>query len=279
MIDGAAAGLRKAVRMRLTAAERARYEDDGYLVRRGVLDSSEVASLREVVEDVAARVAAHAERPHAGPEMLLADGHRIQFSSRTAIQWEWRSGSREIRLLEPVTHLDARLTLLWDDPRLVAPMRDALAGGAVGPYTCKLNLKRPREGSRFPWHQDFPYWYAFAGNHARDIATAVIFLDDASTDNGAIRVLPGSHKDGPAPRDPDDATGFLADPARIDPRREVVVDAPAGAVLVLSSLLLHRSSPNTSARQRRALLLSFQPAGRPRQVELDWRPDRVRDLP
>jgi len=85
MIDGAAAGLRKAVRMRLTAAERARYEDDGYLVRRGVLDSSEVASLREVVEDVAARVAAHAERPHAGPEMLLADGHRIQFSSRTAM--------------------------------------------------------------------------------------------------------------------------------------------------------------------------------------------------
>src|SRR5262245_19680256 len=134
--------------MTLTAAERARWDADGYLVRRDVLAHDELVRLREAAEDVVARVTAHAERPDAGPELLLADGHRIQFSSRTAIQWEWRSGSREIRLLEPVTHLDARLTLLWDDPRLVAPMRDALAGGAVGPYTCKLNLKRPREGSR-----------------------------------------------------------------------------------------------------------------------------------
>jgi ectoine hydroxylase-related dioxygenase (phytanoyl-CoA dioxygenase family) len=54
---------------------------------------------------------------------------------------------------------------------------------------------------------------------------------------------------------------------------------PAGSMLLLSSLLLHRSSPNTSSHHRRALLLSFQPAGRPRQVELDWRPQRVHELP
>lgn len=265
--------------MTLTAGEQARYADDGYIVRHHVLAPHEIADLRAVAEDVVARVVAQAERPDAGPEMRLADGHRIQFSSRTAIQWEWQAGSREIRLLEPVTHLDAMLLRLWDDPRLVAPMRAALGCGDVGPYTCKLNLKRPREGSRFPWHQDFTYWYAFAGSHARDIATAIVFLDDASRENGAIRVLPGSHRRGPAPRDPDDPTGFLADPARIEADREVAVEAPAGAVLLLSSLLLHRSSPNTSAHQRRALLLSFQPAGRPRQVELDWRPDRVHELP
>jgi ectoine hydroxylase-related dioxygenase (phytanoyl-CoA dioxygenase family) len=265
--------------MTLTAAERARWDADGYVVRRDVLAPHEVARLRAAAEDVVARVIAYAERPDAGPEMLLADGHRIQFSSRTAIQWEWGSEAREIRLLEPVTHLDPRLASLWDDPRLIAPMRDALRHAAVGPYTCKLNLKRPREGSRFPWHQDFPYWYAFAGDHARDIATAIVFLDDASVENGAIRVLPGSHRNGPARRDPDDPTGFLADPGRIDEGREVAVEVPAGSVLLLSSLLLHSSSPNTSSHHRRALLLSFQPAGRPRQVELDWRPERVHELP
>jgi ectoine hydroxylase-related dioxygenase (phytanoyl-CoA dioxygenase family) len=265
--------------MTLRAAERARWDGDGYFVRRDVLTPDEVVRLREAAEDVVARVIAHAERPDAGPEMLLADGHRIQFSSRTAIQWEWRSGSREIRLLEPVTHLDGRLSRLWDDPRLVAPMRDALGQDDVGPYTCKLNLKRPRDGSRFPWHQDFPYWYAFAGDRARDIATAIVFLDDASVENGAIRVLPGSHRGGPARRDPDDPTGFLADPAHIDAEREVAVEVLAGSVLLLSSLLLHRSSMNTSSHHRRALLLSFQPAGRPRQVELDWRPERVHELP
>jgi hypothetical protein len=265
--------------MRLDDAEHARYRHEGFLVRPDVFTPEELVGLREAVEDVVARVVAHATRPGGGPEMRLGDGHRIQFSSRTAIQWEWTDGSRAVRLLEPVTHLDPRLAALWEDPRFVEPMKDALGAEAIGPYTCKLNMKRPREGSEFPWHQDFPYWYAFAGDRARDIATAVLFLDDARVANGAIRVLPGSHHLGPAPRDPDDPAGFLADPGRIDTDREIAIEAGAGAVLYLPSLLLHRSSPNGSRDERRALLLSFQPAGRPRQTELTWRPERVRELP
>jgi ectoine hydroxylase len=158
-------------------------------------------------------------------------------------------------------------------------MRDALGVDEVAPWTCKLNLKRPREGSEFPWHQDFPYWYAFAGGAARDIATAILFLDDARAGNGAIAVLPGSHAAGSAPRDPNDPTRFLADPARIDASRERVVELGAGGLLLFSSFLLHRSSPNRSTHPRRAMLLSFQPAGRPRQVELPWQPERVAELP
>jgi ectoine hydroxylase len=265
--------------MRLTPEERAAYAQDGFVVRHGVLSADEVARWRDVIEEVVARVASHATRPEGGPEMALGDGHRLQFSSRTAIQWEWTPGSTEIRLLEPFTHLDARFEPLWDDPRLVEPMKDALGTETVGPWTCKLNLKRPREGSEFPWHQDYPYWYAFVRDQAREIATAIVFLDDATADNGAIRVLPGSHAAGPAPRDPNDPTRFLADPARIDARRERAVELAAGGVLLFPSLLLHRSSPNASDRQRRAMLLSFQPAGRPRQRELPWDPDRVAELP
>jgi ectoine hydroxylase len=263
----------------MDVAERSRYARDGYLVRPGAFAAHEVEALRHVVEEVVARVVARATRPDGGPEMRLGDGHRIQFSSRSAIQWEWREGSGEVRLLEPFTHLDARLAALWDDPRFVAPMRDALGVRDVGPYTCKLNLKRPHEGSQFPWHQDFPYWWAFAGEGAHDIATAILFLDDTTRANGAIHVLPGSHRHGPAARDPNDPTEFLADPARIDTAGEVAVEAAAGSILFLPSLLLHRSSANRSDRQRRAILLSFQPAGRPRQVELTWRPERVRELP
>jgi ectoine hydroxylase len=265
--------------VRLGPEERAHYQRDGYLLRRGVYAEPELAGLRAAVEEVTARVVERARRPDAGPGFRMPDGRRLQLSSRAVIQWEWREGSPEVRLIEPFTHLDSRFAPLWEDPRLVGPAEDALGAGAVGPFTCKLNLKRPREGSEFPWHQDYPYWYVRTPEHAHEVVTAVLFLDDADAANGALRVLPGSHQDGPAPRDPNDPTGFLADPARIDARGEVLVEAQAGSLLLFPALLLHRSTPNTSERQRRALLLSFQPAGRPRHETLAWRPERVRELP
>jgi ectoine hydroxylase-related dioxygenase (phytanoyl-CoA dioxygenase family) len=265
--------------VRLSEQERDVYEHDGFIARRAVFAPAEVEELRATVEAVIADVASQAQRPDAGPEMQMADGHRLQFSSRTAIQWEWRAGSQEVRLIEPFTHLHPRFEALWNDARFVEPFKDILGIAEVAPYTCKLNLKRPREGSEFPWHQDHTYWYAFTPQHAHEIATAILFLDDATAANGAIRVLPGSHRRGAAPRDPDDPTAFLADPRPIDAAGQRLVEAEAGSLLFFPSLLLHRSSPNTSDRQRRALLLSFQPAGRPRQVDLEWRPDRVHALP
>jgi len=265
--------------MRLNEQELAVYRRDGFVVRRGVFGDDELRRLRATVEEVVAEVRARALRPDAGPEMRFTDGHRLQFSSQTLIQWEWREGSQEIRLLEPFTFLHPHFTQLWDDPRLVEPMRDALDVARVAPYTCKLNLKRPREGSEFPWHQDYTYWYAFTPAHARDIATAVVFLDGADGQNGGIRVLPGSHRLGPAPRNRTEPTRFLLDAARLDVGREQLIEAESGSVLIFPSLMVHRSSPNTSERQRRAMLLSFQPAGRPRQQELVWRPDLVDELP
>jgi ectoine hydroxylase len=263
----------------MSEAERAHYAEQGWLLRRGVFAAFELERLRAAADEVAAAVRERALRSGAGPEFEIGRGHRLQISSATVIQWEWREGSQEVRLLEPVTHLHPRLGPLFEDERLVEPMRDALGAEAVCPFTCKLNLKRPREGSEFPWHQDYPYWYVRTREHAHEIATAILFLDDADAGNGGLRVLGGSHRAGPAPRDRGEPSQFLADPARIDAAREVEVEAPAGAVLFFGSLLLHRSTPNLSDRPRRALLLSFQPAGRLRQEALPWRPERVAELP
>jgi len=115
--------------------------------------------------------------------------------------------------------------------------------------------------------------------HAHEVATAMLFLDDADAGNGALRVLPGSQRGGPFPRDRGEATGFLADPERIDASRERLLPAAAGSVLLFGSWLVHRSAPNVSDRERRAILLSFQPAGRPRQEALPWRPHLVQELP
>ncbi len=257
---------------------RSAFGDSGYLVRESVLDEADCAELRAVAERVAILVSARAERSGASPVAELADGHRIQFSSRTAIQWEWAEGSREIRLLEPVDHLDERFAALFADERLVAPARAEL-GGEVAPFTSKLNFKRASEGSEFPWHQDYPYWYVAAGTDAQDVVTAIVFLDDATVDNGALRVIPGSHLNGPVRRDPSDPTRFLTDPTAIDAADAVVIEAPAGTVIWFGAFLVHCSNPNRTHGHRRALLPSWQPAGRPRLHDFPYLPDRVTDLP
>jgi len=265
--------------MHLDDAERTAFERDGYVVREAVLAAGEVAELRDAAEEVARGVRERAQREGAGPERRLADGHRIQFSSKTAIQWEWRDGSPEIRLIEPCDHLHPRLAELFADPRLTGPACDVLGVDAVAPFTSKLNLKRAVDGSPFPYHQDFPYWWVAVGRDAAEICTAVLFLDDARAENGALRVLPGSHRGGPAPRDPRDPTRFLADPTRLDTSKERIVEVAAGSVVWFGAYLVHRSSPNSSGGDRRALLPSFQPVGRPRLQDVPYRPERVEELP
>jgi len=265
--------------MRMTPEERAGWDRDGYLVRRSVLSPDDVDELREAAEEIAAGVKERATRVGAGPDALMADGHRIQFSSHAAIQWEWREGSQEIRLIEPCDHLHPLVAALFDDPRLTDPMRDAVGSEEVAPFTCKLNLKRAVEGSEFPFHQDYPYWYVAVGHDAAQVATAIVFLDDATCDNGAVRVIAGSHSAGPAVRDRNEPTEFLADAARLDLEREVTVEVPAGSMLMFGAFLVHRSSPNRTTGHRRALLPSFQPAGRPRLHDVPYRRELVRDLP
>ncbi len=262
-----------------TLRMRSAFGPDGFLVQEALLAPAELDELRSVTEEVAATVSARAGREGAGPQHELADGHRIQFSSHTAIQWEWRDGSEEIRLLEPVDHLHPRLAQLFADERLTAPVRAELGERVLAPFTSKMNLKRATDGSEFPWHQDYPYWYVAVGEDAQDVVTAIVFLDDAVDENGALRVLRGSHMDGPVPRDSADPTGFLSDTAALDPAREVVLEVPAGTVVWFGAFLVHRSSPNTSDRHRRALLPSWQPAGRPRLQEVPYLPERIVELP
>lgn len=256
---------------------RAAFGDSGYVVNESLLDPNECAELRAVAEDVSARVSARAERSGAGPVAALGDGHRIQFSSRTAIQWEWAEGSRQIRLVEPCAHLDPRLDELFDDERLVGPARREL--GDLARFTSKLNFKRAAEGSEFPWHQDYPYWYVAVGEEAQDVVTAIVFLDDATVENGALRVIPGSHRNGPVRRDPSDPTRFLTDPTAVDTAAAVVIEASAGTAVWFGAFLVHCSSPNRTTGHRRALLPSWQPAGRGRFHDFPYRPERVEDLP
>lgn len=260
-------------RFRATPEEHKAYVEDGFFIRPSVFDADEVAELRAAAERAVAgaeRAMGEGLRPEDRYEI---DGNVYVEAGGSTIQLEHTPGSDTIRVVEPFHHLDPRLDAMLDDPRLTEPMRDLVGADRVAVWTDKLNLKRPREGSRFRWHQDSPYW-AFDCDHVDRLVNVMIALDDATVENGCLRVVRGSHHRGLLPGlEGDGKLGPLfTDPKAFDLAAQVPAEMPAGSLLFFSPHTVHGSEPNRSERARRAFVLTYQPAG-----ERMFKVDRVRD--
>lgn len=243
----------------LSPDERRRWQRDGFFTRERVFSAAELEELRAAGEAVVAQARAAAAREG---ESYRIDGNRYHEAGGVTIQYEHAPGSRTVRVIEPFHHLDPRFDRLIDDPRIVAPMRELVGSERVSLFTDKINLKRPREGSRFRWHQDSPYWTHACG-HVDQLPNVMVTLDDASEENGCFRVVAGSHTEGCLPGLEGDGTlgPLFTDPAYFDESREVLVEVPAGSLVFFSPHTVHGSRPNRSERRRRALVLTYQPGG------------------
>ena len=83
------------------------------------------------------------------------------------------------------------------------------------------------------------------------VATAICLLDDFTSENGATRVVPGSHRHASFP-----LNRTMADPSFVH-RDQVTVTAAAGSILFFNGHLLHSGTRNASNLRRRAIQLSF----------------------
>lgn len=88
--------------------------------------------------------------------------------------------------------------------------------------------------------------------------TIRIHLDDTTTGNGALRVIPGSHLKG------------IYRPENIDwtKERETVCNVPKAAIMIMRPLLLHASSRNTNNKKRRVIHIEFSRENLP--TPLEW---------
>jgi ectoine hydroxylase-related dioxygenase (phytanoyl-CoA dioxygenase family) len=84
---------------------------------------------------------------------------------------------------------------------------------------------------------------------ARTVITVRLHFDDCDGSNGALRVIPGSHRYGRL--DGDRMSALKA------ATHEVLCEAAAGDVLLMRPLLLHASSKSTSDRRRRILHIEY----------------------
>jgi len=119
-------------------------------------------------------------------------------------------------------------------------------------------VKGPEGGLPFSWHQDSGYVVGNGGppDHAPYV-TCWCPLDDATIENGTVRLMPGSHRNGILPHDRQPGSNDLVGaPAETE---GVVVEAKAGDIVAFSSLLLHATGANRTDRPRRVYLAQYTP--------------------
>jgi ectoine hydroxylase-related dioxygenase (phytanoyl-CoA dioxygenase family) len=118
-------------------------------------------------------------------------------------------------------------------------------------------VKGPEQGMAFSWHQDSGYVADNGGpfDHPPYL-TCWCTLDDATIENGTVRVIPGSHHRGLIEHERQEATADLG-VAIAD--EGVSLAVPAGSIVAFSSLLLHATGANRSAYPRRVYLAQYTP--------------------
>ncbi len=138
---------------------------------------------------------------------------------------------------------DANWQVSWHHDLTVA-LRDHVEHPGFGPWSVKGGI---------------PHAHAPAAC-LEQMLTVRLHLDDANETNGALRVLPGSHRFG---RLTDEQANELC--ASVP---EHLCVASAGAALLMRPLLLHASSRSSSGAHRRVLHLEY--AGFRLPQELQW---------
>jgi len=165
--------------------------------------------------------------------------------------------------------------LRWNDPAVDlvlagAERRRAVAGVTGGDdmrwISGYVSTKEPHTPALW-WHQDWWCWdHPVALRPAPAQVLLLCYLTDTDSRNGALRLLPGSHRASsslhaalPAAH----AKGARLPPAHValsDQPGQVTLSASAGDAVVIDYRLLHSTHPNSSSQRRDCLLLSFTPS-------------------
>jgi len=120
-------------------------------------------------------------------------------------------------------------------------------------------LKEPKDGSVVPWHQDAQYWPLFPAN----AVTVWLALYDTNEENGAMRVVKGSHIQGEFKHHTNKAQNLVLDQEvsndQIKQDDIISLNLKAGEISLHNDALLHGSEPNISNYRRCGLTMRFSP--------------------
>jgi phytanoyl-CoA hydroxylase len=225
--------------MALSEQQKDFWRENGYLVVEDVLSVAEVENLRRSVTTLEARAEGLAESNDRFKLKAFGDG----------------GGKRVQQIAEP-HEMGGEWMALARHPRILDVVEDLL-GPNIQLYYSMLMMKPPREGFTAPWHQDF----AFFVHDRADLLACMVAIDDATLENGCLRVVPGSHKLGIVNHFKDGRFTQVAQgdtSAFDDPNRQRALPVKAGGIILWHSLTLHSSQPNRSEHPRRAIVFEYK---------------------
>ncbi len=78
---------------------------------------------------------------------------------------------------------------LLDDE--VLDLVEPIVGPDIALFSSHFICKPPSTGRRVPWHKDSDYWHGRL--EPQDIVTVWLAIDASTADNGALKVIPGTH--------------------------------------------------------------------------------------
>jgi ectoine hydroxylase-related dioxygenase (phytanoyl-CoA dioxygenase family) len=207
----------------LTSSARQQLNEQGFLTFPGLLTPERVAAFNQRIEELFA-----AEGDAAGAEFKTEPGAR-------RIANAVNKGEIFEQVIETPEVLEAVEAVLGSDFKLSS-----------------LNVRsaNPHNGCAQPLHVDSG---ALPDERGYSVCNSVWMLDDFTETNGALRIVPGSHR-----------WGRLPEPG-VKVEGEILVTGEAGTVVVMNAHLWHGGSENFTDRQRRAMHVYYTRGDKPQQ--------------
>ncbi|MDA1193456.1 MAG: phytanoyl-CoA dioxygenase family protein [Candidatus Poribacteria bacterium] len=255
----------------LTKEQRDHYAEHGFLVLPEAFNPTEVRRMREEADRILELII----------NSSLANKRR---SGRLDI-CDVGDGDLMVRKIQPINDLSLYLAEISQDERFLGPMRE-LMGDDPMLMEEKLNYKTPL-GARipeieakameayFPIHSDWAYYKS--QDYPQTVMSSAICMDACTPESGPIRVWRGTHKEHIEHERYE--IGLQVKPGSVDFEGGEDVLAPAGSVMLFSSLLIHNSRGNRSGRPRRLMIYSHFPKCAKMGFDVRNSPTRMRESP
>lgn len=220
----------------LRAKQVKEYRAQGFLECGQVLDGDEVAELVERVE------------------LLVREFADIELST---------SSGSSYTLITPVHTRDEKYRQLVLENSTILDIVESILGPVFRLVEDQVFYKPPGHGAPLAYHHDNIY-YEF---EEPEIVTCWIALDEATPENGCLRVLPGSHLQSIGH---EQVGGTIIQKALINEDDLVDVPAMPGHLVIMDGLTVHGSGPNTTSLPRRAAnMVCIVPTPSSRLVKFD----------